>query len=44
MISYKVSTTLSQEEIESKARKLGMDYPTEFKVINKDKKEVNTDD
>ncbi|SFA75043.1 hypothetical protein [Clostridium frigidicarnis] len=44
MISYKFSMTLNQEEIENKARNLGMDYPSEFKVINKDKKEVNGND
>lgn len=35
MISYKFSLSLSNEEIERKAKALGMDYPSEFKVINK---------
>lgn len=34
-ISYiKSSASLSNAEIEQRARALGMDYPSEFKVIN----------
>lgn len=35
MISYRFTVSLSKDEIESRARSLGMDYPSEFKVINK---------
>jgi hypothetical protein len=36
MSSVKFSTNISDVEIESRARGLGMDYPSEFKVIDKD--------
>jgi hypothetical protein len=36
MSSVKININLSNTEIEKKARALGMDYPSEFKVINKD--------
>lgn len=36
MTSIKINTNLSSTEIENKARALGMEYPSEFKVINKD--------
>lgn len=36
MSGVQISTNISKSEIEKKARDLGMDYPTEFKVINKD--------
>lgn len=35
MFSYKYESSLSREKIEEKARAYGMDYPNEFKVINK---------
>ena len=38
MISYKFNISLNKEEIEKRAKSLGMDYPSEFKVI--DKKDV----
>jgi len=36
MSSVKINTNFSSSEIEKRARSLGMDYPSEFKVINKD--------
>jgi hypothetical protein len=36
MSGVKINTNLSKAEIEKKARGIGMDYPNEFKVINKD--------
>lgn len=36
MSGVKVSTNISDSEIERRARGLGMDYPGEFKVIDKD--------
>ncbi|MBU3195809.1 prominin family protein [Clostridium algidicarnis] len=35
MFSYKVENSMTREKIEEKARIYGMDYPEEFKVINK---------
>ncbi|GLC32370.1 hypothetical protein [Clostridium omnivorum] len=39
MIGVKINYQMSNAEIEKRARGLGMDYPTEFKVI--EKKDVN---
>lgn len=36
MTTVKLNVSLSKVEIEKKARGYGMEYPTEFKVINKD--------
>lgn len=36
MSGVKFRVNLSDAEIENKARGLGMDYPSEFKVIKKD--------
>lgn len=38
MVNFEVKNSLSQGEIEKKAKALGMDYPSEFKVIEKDVK------
>lgn len=35
MFGYKMEVSLSKEAIERKAKSYGMDYPEEFKVINK---------
>lgn len=35
MFGYKMELSLSKEAIEKKAKSYGMDYPEEFKVINK---------
>ncbi|WP_187117378.1 MULTISPECIES: hypothetical protein [Clostridium] len=35
MFGYKFERSISREKIEEKARTFGMDYPEEFKVINK---------
>lgn len=34
--TYKFKTNMSNAEIEKRARALGMDYPSEFKVMNKE--------
>lgn len=36
MSGVKITTNISDTEIEKRARGLGMDYPSEFKVIDKD--------
>ncbi|MBL4937974.1 hypothetical protein JK636_19880 [Clostridium sp. YIM B02515] len=36
MSSVKFNNNISSTEIEKRAKALGMDYPSEFKVINKD--------
>ncbi len=38
MIGVKINYNLSKSQIESKARGLGMEYPQEMKVIDKNKK------
>ncbi len=35
MAGYKVELSMSRDKIEEKAKAYGMDYPQEFKVINK---------
>lgn len=35
MFGYKRELSMSKEKIEEKAKSYGMDYPEEFKVINK---------
>lgn len=35
MVGYNFDKSMSREKIEEKARVFGMDYPEEFKVINK---------
>ncbi len=35
MSTVKISSNVSDSEIERRARSLGMDYPSEFKVIDK---------
>jgi hypothetical protein len=37
MMGVKYNNTLSAAQIEERARKLGMEYPVDFKVINKKK-------
>lgn len=34
MSGVKLKSSISNAEIESRAKALGMDYPSEFKVIN----------
>lgn len=34
MTGVKINYNLSKSQIEQKARQMGMNYPTEFKVIN----------
>jgi hypothetical protein len=36
MSSVKFTSNISDAEIEKRARGLGMEYPSEFKVIDKD--------
>ncbi|SHI39461.1 hypothetical protein SAMN02745163_00166 [Clostridium cavendishii DSM 21758] len=38
MIGYSFNNSISRGKIEEKARGYGMNYPEEFKVINKDVK------
>jgi len=38
MSGVKLQTSLSRSQIEEKASSLGMKYPEDFKVINKDVK------
>ena len=35
MFTYKINLSMDDKEIETRARSLGMEYPSEFKVINK---------
>jgi hypothetical protein len=37
MMGFKYNVNLTRAQIEEKAKGYGMDYPSEFKVINSDK-------
>lgn len=37
MLGFKYNTSLTRAQIEEKAKGYGMDYPSEFKVLNSDK-------